>query len=518
MRVISRFVVTALIVGSMLPSGTAFAQSDRSLDVLEGLAPFSLLLSTPQGRDALAANHRVTWDVQRGGSGRADGTAQPLLEPFPQQQAQALRDAFITSKNASGLADGLGSGLTQAYRSLVGYNSRDDGATATATGNLPALETLLAYAYTITGADATTAKYFFANGDSPEVANACKGAPVPGAAAILARPGATTDVYGQAYFVPGGGKSSSPGADPCGDSRPFQTDYRLLMYTGDDFWGARSGNALYLDGPTQDLRTSPAFPSGHTTYGYTDSVLLGILMPQRYATMVVRGAEYGNDRIILGAHYATDVIAGRTLALHDLAHLLAGDPAYLSQVTKGGASIADFKQAVAAARTELHDALGNACRRPGAVCNEDTSRFRDAEANAAFYESTQTYGLPTVNQKTAQMVEDISAVAPDAGYLLTAAFPKLSLKQADDILTTSEGAGGGFLDTGGEFGVYSRIDLYKAAIASARFAPESKLSAQSMRQKPQCDRQFVSPGETNDVLKSFSRYAYRCKQQRNISS
>ncbi len=470
MRAISRIVVAALIVAWMVLPDAASGQSAPPLDVLEGLAPFSLLLSTPQGREALAGNRRVTWDVQRGGSGRPDGTEQPLLQPFPQQQAQALKDAFITSNNAYGLADGLGSGLAFAYRSLVGYDSRDDGASATATGNLPALEMVLGYANGVTAANAATAKYFFANGDSPDVPNVCKTAAVPGAAAILARSGATTDVYGQAYLVRRGGKNRSPGADPCGDSRPFQTDYRLLMYTGDDFWGARSGNALYLDGPTQDLRMSPAFPSGHTTYGYAESVLLGILVPQRYAPMVARGAEYGNDRIILGAHYAMDVIGGRTLALHDLAHLLADDPPYLNQAIRGSASIADVKQAVAAARTELQGALRDACRRSGEICNEDTSRFRDADASAAFYESTQTYGLPVVNQNTAHVVENVSVVAPDAGYLLTAAFPKLSLEQADDILTATEGPGGGFLDTGGEFGVYSRIDLYKAVTSASTYS------------------------------------------------
>jgi hypothetical protein len=238
------------------------------------------------------------------------------------------------------------------------------------------------------------------------------------------------------------------------------------MYPGDDFWGVRSGNALYLDGPSQDLRTSPAFPSGHTTYGYTESVLLGILHPQRYPQMIARGAEYGNSRIILGAHYAMDVIGGRTIALHDLAHLLADDDAYRNQAINGVTPVADFPHAVSVARTELQSALDDACRRSGATCNEDTGRFRDPNANAAFYESTQTYGLPVVHEKTARAAEDVSVIAPDAGYLLTAAFPKLSLRQADDLLTATEGPGGGFLDNGSEFGVYSRLNLYRAVVAA----------------------------------------------------
>jgi hypothetical protein len=68
-----------------------------------------------------------------------------------------------------------------------------------------------------------------------------------------------------------------------------------------------------------------------------------------------------------------------------------------------------------------------------------------------------------VYAKTAATVEDVGKVAPEAGYLLTVAFPTLTLEQADQILTETEGPGGGFLDDGSSFGVYSRINLYAAA-------------------------------------------------------
>ena len=273
-----------------------------------------------------------------------------------------------------------------------------------------------------------------------------------GAAEILKKPGAEVDVYGKAYGLPGV-TNASPGADPCGNSRPFQTDYRISMYQANDFGGRPSANVLYLEGPAADLRTNPSFPSGHTTYGYAESVMLGILVPRRYPQMVTRAAEYGNSRIIVGAHYAMDVIAGRTLALYVLAHLLANDR--------------DF-QNTKAARAELQSALDGACRQPGARCSVDTGRFADAAKNEAFYESTQTYGLPVVYAANASEREDVLARAPEAGYLLMAAFPKVAtLAQADNILTATEGPGGGFLNDGSEFGVYSRIDLYKAIVAAA---------------------------------------------------
>lgn len=89
--------------------------------------------------------------------------------------------------------------------------------------------------------------------------------------------------------------------------------------------------------------------------------------------------------------------------------------------------------------------------------------------NEAFYNATQTYGLPVVYPENAGKLEDIGTLAPEAGYLLTTAFPALTLEQANRILTETEGPGGGFLDDGSSFGVYSRLNLYVAAGRAAKF-------------------------------------------------
>jgi hypothetical protein len=85
---------------------------------------------------------------------------------------------------------------------------------------------------------------------------------------------------------------------------------------------------------------------------------------------------------------------------------------------------------------------------------------------APFYEATQTYGLPVVFANNAEGTEDVAKLAPEAGYLLIAAFPSLTLAQTDAILTQTEGPGGGFLDNGSAFGVYSRLDLLQGGRAS----------------------------------------------------
>ena len=58
--------------------------------------------------------------------------------------------------------------------------------------------------------------------------------------------------------------------------------------------------------------------------------------------------------------------------------------------------------------------------------------------NEAFYATTQTYGLAPAYPENADKIEDVGALAPEAGNLLTAAFPKLSLDEANRILTETE--------------------------------------------------------------------------------
>jgi hypothetical protein len=442
-------------LGAVLGVGEASAQSSTSLAVLRGLAPVSALNNTDAGRAALSANFTVTGAIQNGTAG------QPTLLSFPEQQQLALRDAFITDGNAYELADGLGTSLGDAYQSLTSYTRGDDG-TFDYTNVSPAVAKVIAFASDTTKADSNSGKYFFANATTDGKT------PVSAAAkAILHDAGGVTDVFGRAYHLPAG----SEHADAYGDSRPFQTEPNLVTYDGKDFFGADTNSLAWLRGPAQNLVDSPSFPSGHTTHGFTESLVLALLVPDRYPQMMVRAAEYGNNRIILGAHYAMDVLGGRTLATYDLAHLLANDTGYVG-VERDGVRIDDFRRAIADARSDLDAALSRACGNTVTVCaNDDQSRFANPDDGTRFADSTQTYGLPTVFARTAESKADVGRLAPDAGYLLTVAYPYLSLTRANAILTDTLGPGGGFLDSGSEFGVYSRLDLPRAAQEAIAAAP-----------------------------------------------
>jgi PAP2 superfamily len=414
------------------------------LAVLRGLAPVTTLASNYAGAAALGANYTVTGGIASG------AVRQATLLPFAAQQQQALRDVFITQANIAELADGLGTTLGAAYVARAHYIDRSH-----CTDLSQAVADVIAYANATTGTHSNEGKYFFANattdGTTPVSSQAL---------AILKEIGGQTDVFGKNYNLVAG----SPGADAYGNSRPFQTETIVTPVIGLDYFNVPSDNTVYNRGPIMNLTNSPSYPSGHTTYGYMGSLVLAVLVPERYQQMIARGAEYGNDRILIGAHYAMDVLGGRTLASYDLAHLLANDAAYLGRSFPATPSVADFQGAMKAARASLRAALEAACGKSVAECAvEDTGRLSNPAANAAFYESTQTYNLPVVYAKTAHSFEDVGAIAPEAGYLLTIAFPSLTLAQADQILTETEGPGGGFLDDGSPFGVYSRLDLYAAA-------------------------------------------------------
>jgi hypothetical protein len=426
----------------------AQAQTAADLAALKGLAPVTVLGKDDAGKAALGANYTVTGGIQ------THAMEQPTLLPFAAQQQLALRDVFQTTGNLAQLADGLGTALEGAYVARAHYTDRTK-----FTSVSKSVADLINFALGTSSANSNSGKYFFAN----ETTDGAK--PVSSeASAILKANGGATDPFGVAYGKPRG----TAGADKFGDSRPFQTEPSLTKIAGPDYFNTPADNYVYNRGPMMDLTDSPSYPSGHTTYGYTGTLLLAMLVPERAPQLIARGAEYGNDRIIVGAHYAMDVLGGRTLALYDMAHLLANDPAYVGKPVRG-VSISDFRGAVTAARVELGKVLSAACGNTVAACAlEDTGRFSNPAADEAFYASTQTYTLPVVWGKNAGAVEDVAKLAPEAGYLLTTAFPSLTLEQANKILTETEGPGGGFLDDGSGFGVYSRLNLYAAFVRASR--------------------------------------------------
>jgi acid phosphatase (class A) len=95
-----------------------------------------------------------------------------------------------------------------------------------------------------------------------------------------------------------------------------------------------------------------SYPSGHATFGYTTAVLLANMLPEKRATIFARADVYAEHRIVMGAHFPSDVDAGH-LAGTVIAAEIMEDPSW--------------KPDYEAARLELRHALGLPANPPRAV-------------------------------------------------------------------------------------------------------------------------------------------------------
>nr|WP_315080552.1 phosphatase PAP2 family protein [uncultured Kosakonia sp.] len=167
-----------------------------------------------------------------------------------------------------------------------------------------------------------------------------------------------------------------------------------------------------------------SFPSGHTNTGYTDSLLMAEMIPERFDSLVERGARYGYSRIVLGVHYPLDVMGSRMVAQRNVAYYL-NDPAYRKLFNE--------------ARDQLRTALEKECGTTLAECARTAGKddpYRDP-AMKEFYRFTMTYDLPQ-QKGNVQPVK----VPEGAEVLLEAALPNLSASARRDLMVKTALPGG----------------------------------------------------------------------------
>jgi acid phosphatase (class A) len=94
---------------------------------------------------------------------------------------------------------------------------------------------------------------------------------------------------------------------------------------------------LRCDTPTNPSSTN-SYPTGHGAAGWAWALTLAELSPSRADSILLRGREFGDSRVICGYHYPSDIDAARVIAAGVIARLHAD---------------ASFRRDVDAARREL---------------------------------------------------------------------------------------------------------------------------------------------------------------------
>ena len=478
--------ITIMTVGS---TGVAQAQAvnttPSNVNVLNLLAPFLSLNATAVGQATLQTNLQTVFTLNNNATltqqqlaisdknllGAVSNTVTGL--PGTYGVAANLAGGLPPQAPINGITPqqpvgGLGAVLGQAY-----VNGVQNGLAGPLTNTV----NLLNNAYTnFTSRDLGVAKNYFANGAATNPSTTPAGyVPVPAVApagytlpTFNGLPNTTNSVYEVAYGV----TSTQPNQDVYGSSRPVQV----------------APNQINQFDPTAiaGLTTNPSFPSGHTTYAYTDSILLAMLVPQEYQNQLLRGSAYANSRIVLDVHYPLDIIASRSLASYDLAQAFT-NPLYMNNAATTGSTL-NLPALFNAASPEIQaylTAQGSAagCGATIAACatsaaNTANDPYVPSAANQALYQSRLTYGLPTLTFAQAPQ-EAAPAGGPDASILLAPIYGG-STTAAQTIAPT--GGTNGTLQTstinqiiqntetnalaafyGTSLSYWSRIDLYSAA-------------------------------------------------------
>jgi acid phosphatase (class A) len=86
-----------------------------------------------------------------------------------------------------------------------------------------------------------------------------------------------------------------------------------------------------------------SYPSGHATGGTAMAAILAHMVPEKKDALLARGLAYSEKRVVGGAHYRSDIVAGQRAGVLLAAGLLRR---------------ADFKKDYEKARAELRGVLG----------------------------------------------------------------------------------------------------------------------------------------------------------------
>lgn len=123
-----------------------------------------------------------------------------------------------------------------------------------------------------------------------------------------------------------------------------------------------------------ELRGEGSYPSGHTMRGWTCALLLAEVNPAAADTIFARGWMYGESRVIVGAHWQSDVDASRVAASIAYA-ALHGSAAFREQMAKAQAEYIEktgHQSGISHVAAPAQEGSNQAYRLDGMMATEDT--------------------------------------------------------------------------------------------------------------------------------------------------
>jgi acid phosphatase (class A) len=87
-----------------------------------------------------------------------------------------------------------------------------------------------------------------------------------------------------------------------------------------------------------ELSNSGSYPSGHAIQGYLAAIILANMLPEKSESLFARGREYGQNRVIAGGHFPTDIEAGR-IAATAMAEAFMQNEAFMKDLAEATAEL-----------------------------------------------------------------------------------------------------------------------------------------------------------------------------------
>jgi acid phosphatase (class A) len=91
------------------------------------------------------------------------------------------------------------------------------------------------------------------------------------------------------------------------------------------------------------LKRNGAYPSGHASIGWTWALILMEIAPDRAESVLIRGREFGESRLVCNVHWFSDVVESRVIASATFARLIA-EPQFQADLKQAAAELAEVRR------------------------------------------------------------------------------------------------------------------------------------------------------------------------------